>query len=149
MKFGRRMTRVGLAAAGVLCSSLVLASIFGAAVRPERRAGVKLGEEFKLGIGKTAALEGEGVEIEFVSVVEDSRCPRGVDCIWEGNAKVRLRLKSARRPPAEIELNTNVEPQRAATHGYEIRLTSLSPYPQGSAAIDKKSYVASLEVRKP
>lgn len=142
------MTRVGLAAAGVLCSSLVLASIFGMSLRPGGRREVKLGEEFKLGIGKSAAVKGEGLEIEFVSVAEDSRCPQGVDCIWEGNAKLRLRLKRARRPAAEIELNTNIEPQRCAALGYEIRLTNLSPYPKANQPVDKKSYVASLEVRK-
>ena len=138
-----------LAAAAVVCSSLVLASIYGAALRPGRRAGVKLGEEFKLGVGKSAAVKGEGLEIEFVSVVEDSRCPQGVDCIWEGNAKVRLRLKRRGRPPAEIELNTNVEPRHAAALGYDVRLTNLSPYPKGSEAVDKKSYVAALKVHKP
>ena len=137
-----------MVAASVLCSSLLLASIFGTPSRPGGRRGVKLGEEFKLGAGKSAAVKGEGLEIEFVAVAEDSRCPQGVDCIWEGNAKVRLRLKRARRPPVEIELNTNVEPKRAAAGGYEVRLTNLAPYPKGSQPVDKKSYVASLEVRK-
>ena len=142
------MMRVGLAAAGVLCSSLLLASSFGMSLRPGGRREVRLGEEFKLGVGKSAALKGERLEVEFVSVAEDSRCPQGVDCIWEGNAKVRLRLKRGRGAAAEIELNTNIEPQRSAAHGYEIRLTNLSPYPKGSTPVDKKSYVASLEVRK-
>lgn len=142
------MTRVGLVAAGVLCSSLVLASIFGMSLRPDGRAEVRVGEEFKLGVGKSAALKGEGLEIEFVSVGEDSRCPQGVDCIWEGNAKVRLRLKRARGAAVEIELNTNLEPRGSATHGYEVRLTNLSPYPKANEPVDKKSYVASLEIRK-
>ena len=107
-----------------------------------------MGEEFKLGVGKSAAVRGEGLEIEFVAVAEDSRCPRGVDCIWEGNAKVRLKLKKAGGAPAEIELNTNLEPRRSAAHGYEVRLTNLAPYPQGNRPVDQKSYVASLEVRK-
>ena len=142
------MMRIGLVAAGVLCSSLLLASIFGMSLRPGGRREVKLGEEFKLGVGKSAAVKSEKLEIEFVAVAEDSRCPQGVDCIWEGNAKVRLRLKRKGGAPVEIELNTNVEPQRAAAHGYEFRLTSLSPYPKANEPVDKKSYVVSLEVRK-
>ena len=142
------MLRVGLVAAGVTCSSLLLASMFGMPSRTGGRTEVKLGEEFKLGISKSAAVKGEGLGIEFVSVVEDSRCPQGVDCIWAGNAKVRLRLKRGRGAAAEIELNTNTEPQRSAAHGYEVRLTSLSPYPKANEPVDKKSYVASLEVRK-
>lgn len=148
MRRGRRTAWVGLIAVGVLCASLVLASVFGMSFRPGGRGKVKLGEEFKLGLGKSAAVRGEGLEIEFVSVVEDSRCPQGVDCIWEGNARVRLRLKRARGTPAEIELNTNLEPQRAAADGYEVRLTSLAPYPQANQPVDQKSYVATLEVRK-
>lgn len=137
-----------LAAAGVLCASLVLASLFGMSPRPGGRGEVNLGEEFKLGVGKSAAVKGEGLGIEFVAVAEDSRCPQGVDCIWEGNAKVRLRLTRGGGAPAEIELNTNLEPQRSAAHGYEVRLTGLSPYPKANEPVDKKSYVASLEVRK-
>jgi len=39
--------------------------------------------------------EGESVDVagrtlRFVDVIEDSRCPAGVTCVWEGRAKVRL-----------------------------------------------------------
>ncbi|HLL76952.1 MAG TPA: hypothetical protein VK421_16980 [Pyrinomonadaceae bacterium] len=148
MRLGRRTLIVGLIVAVALCSSLVLASAFVKTSRTQGRAEVKVGEEFKLGVGRSAALKGGGLEVEFVSVVEDSRCPRGAECIWEGNARISLRLKRPRESPAEIELNTNLEPQRSSCLGYEVRLIGLSPYPVANEALDKKRYVAALEVRK-
>lgn len=54
---------------------------------PEVRASAT-GEPFVLA-------QGESVEVvkhalQFLDVVEDSRCPEGVTCVWEGRAKVRL-----------------------------------------------------------
>lgn len=148
MRPGGRALKTGLAAVVALGSLLALASIFVTASRQAKRAEVRLGEEFKLGAGQSAAVAGASLEIEFVSVVEDSRCPRGVDCVWEGNARVRLRLKRPGAAPTEIELNTNLEPRRAAAFGHDVRLKELSPYPQANQPVDKKTYVAALEVHK-
>src|SRR5687768_15934383 len=41
-------------------------------------------------INKQVAAQG-GVKIAFVELVEDSRCPVDVDCVWAGNAKIRVR----------------------------------------------------------
>ncbi len=44
----------------------------------------------KLKIGKTINLETKS--IQFLKVIEDSRCPTGVSCFWEGQAKVLIGL---------------------------------------------------------
>lgn len=53
------------------------------------------GSEKKLALGSTQSFEvnGQQVEITFESVLEDSRCPKNVVCIWEGQAKLQFMIK--------------------------------------------------------
>src|SRR5262245_13119919 len=68
---------------------------------------IRLGQEFELKINDEALIEGEGLTVSFDSVLEDSRCPEGVDCIWHGNAKIRLKSGKQKQTPATVELNTD------------------------------------------
>ena len=43
-----------------------------------------LGQDVELKIGQTASIEGEQFRVKFVEVVNDSRCPEGATCIWQG-----------------------------------------------------------------
>ena len=55
----------------------------GCSTRPAD-VSANLGQEFSLSTGQRALVAGEGLEIEFEKVVEDSRCPRDVTCIRAG-----------------------------------------------------------------
>ena len=61
----------------------------GARVRP----GSAAGDSLRLAVGEGAEREGE--RIEFVGVVEDSRCPPGAQCVWAGRVRVRLAVGGA------------------------------------------------------
>lgn len=60
--------------------------------------------DLKKGIGEdiTLCFEDKGIisdlenqlEIEFINLVEDSRCPEGSQCIWAGRAVIELRINS-------------------------------------------------------
>lgn len=49
-------------------------------------------------IGIKIPLHGEvaikGITIKFLDVIEDSRCPKGTNCIWEGRAIVKAEVSS-------------------------------------------------------
>ena len=90
---------------------------------------IVLEQEFKLKIGESAKSKPEGLEVEFDSVAEDSRCPKGVNCVWAGNAKIILKVKKDAAKPANVELNTNINPQTSRYLEYELRLKELRPYP--------------------
>eukprot|EP00657_Telonema_sp_P-1_P004455 TRINITY_DN20311_c0_g1_i1.p1 TRINITY_DN20311_c0_g1~~TRINITY_DN20311_c0_g1_i1.p1 ORF type:complete len:118 (-),score=31.44 TRINITY_DN20311_c0_g1_i1:150-503(-) len=42
--------------------------------------------------GETITLD--GIKIKFAEVLEDSRCPTNVNCIWAGRAKVKVEVTS-------------------------------------------------------
>lgn len=58
-----------------------------------------------------------------LAVVEDSRCPINVRCVWAGRAVVRTLVVG---PDWRESLNLTLGEQ-AATHGTAIALTSLEP----------------------
>jgi hypothetical protein len=53
---------------------------------------VPLNTEYTLPIGKTAVINGEQLRIKFVEVTGDSRCPTGVECIQDGDAKCLMQI---------------------------------------------------------
>lgn len=55
-----------------------------------RVASVDAGDPFRLALGATHR-EGEHA-VTFVEVVEDSRCPEGVECVWAGRAQIRVEV---------------------------------------------------------
>jgi hypothetical protein len=109
---------------------------------------IRLGQEFDLKINQEAVIEGEGLAVVFESVLEDSRCPEGVDCIWSGNAKIRIRSSEQKHKPARIELNTDVGPKSSSYLDYEIKLVALKPRPKADKPVQPNEYKATLIITK-
>jgi len=109
---------------------------------------IVLDQEFKLKIGESAKAS-EGLKIEFDSVTEDSRCPKGVTCVWAGNAKILLKVYKESGKAADLELNTNINPKTSRYLEYELNLKELKPYPESNAAIKSSDYEVTLKVHKP
>jgi hypothetical protein len=87
--------------------------------------------------GQSAGLSGGG-RLTFVNVVNESRCPTGVQCVWAGTATVRFRLaKAAGDTPFDVlaVLPGGVGKDDVAnqlpvdTLGVSLTLAELTPYP--------------------
>ena len=65
------------------------------------------GEPFELAQGESVQVAGHS--LRFVDVVEDSRCPTGVTCIWGGRAKVRLSVSDPDGTEASQVLTLNYD----------------------------------------
>lgn len=91
-----------------------------------------------------------GFTIRFHEVINDSRCPRGLTCLWAGNAKIRVEVEPLLRgaPTRTFELNTYLEPQQASYAGYAIHLISLAPYPHIDKDIEPDAYEVTLKVTR-
>jgi hypothetical protein len=109
---------------------------------------IRLGAEFELKIDQRAVIKGEGLAVVFESVLEDSRCPEGVDCIWSGNARIRIRSSKQGQTPATIELNTDAGPKSSSYLNYEVRLVELKPRPKANEAVRPHEYKAALMIKK-
>jgi hypothetical protein len=130
---------------------LVAAFAPGCAARasgPAESTRAALGEAFALGVGESARVEGEDAEVGLEAVVADSRCALGVQCVWEGDAVVRVWLRAG--PAREtVELHTARRERRAANlAGYELRLLALEPAPVAGRTTRPEDYRATLELAR-
>ena len=100
----------------------------------------------ELPLGRSA--DNGDIAVTFDAVTEDSRCPRGAQCVWAGNAAVRLTLERGDETEVFV-LGTAVEPRRASFGGYAIDLRDLAPYPASVEPVDRESYVARIAVVAP
>ncbi len=90
--------------------------------------------ELVLEEGQNLFLEKEQVNLSFVRVLEDSRCPKGVQCFWAGVGAIELTVMGTyTRPQAMLLATENIMDKNYAKsivfNGYTYRLVSLLPYP--------------------
>ena len=132
------------------CSMMGLALLLflGAGQTLTGKNEVPLDQEFTLKIGQQAVVQNTKLKIRFADVLEDSRCPEGVECIWEGNGKVNLELKKSAKKLISVLVNTGREPRAAEYRGYTVRLVKLSPSPKAGEVIDPSQYEATLVASK-
>jgi hypothetical protein len=101
---------------------------------------VPLQSEFTLAIGQSVRLSGTSSTVTFESVPQDSRCPANAQCVWAGNAEVRLRITTS-GVGAATSVNTGVEPRSVSAGEVRVDLLGLTPHPiAGGPAVDPKSY---------
>ncbi|WP_446009266.1 hypothetical protein [Candidatus Electrothrix sp.] len=94
---------------------------------------------------KTSKKVSNDLKIRFNSVLEDSRCPTGTQCPWEGNAEILLELTGG--SPETVHLNTGgMFPRTENYNGYTITLQNLKPHPVAGAHIEESRYTATLSI---
>ena len=113
-----------------------------------RKHEAPLNQEFIMRVGEDVVFKGEDLGLRFLSVVEDSRCPKGEKCITEGNGKIELQLKRSQKQPVTVELNTSSGTQKANYDGYEVKFVGLEPYPKMGRSIKPGDYVVTVLVSK-
>jgi hypothetical protein len=95
------------------------------------------------------ALFDTGLELTFEAVVEDSRCPAGVSCVWEGDAVVRIRIDDAGVKPSIYMLHTHGRGTREIVHrDMRLHLLSLTPLPTADGPPRADDYRATLVARR-
>lgn len=94
----------------------------------------------KVPLGKT--LEANGVSVKFVEVVEDSRCPKDVSCIWAGRAIVKAEVSSEGNTEEKTLIFGEVRPgeEKSTTlyssKEFSIDGLTLNPYPTSQGSED-------------
>ena len=98
-----------------------------------RVASVDAGEPFRLALGATHREDDHTVR--FVEIVEDSRCPEGVECVWAGRAQIRVEVDGEpfvlTVPHGQMR---DDETQMIEWGEIQVVVTGLDPYPSSEAA---------------
>ncbi|NHJ01777.1 MAG: hypothetical protein EAX86_06510 [Candidatus Heimdallarchaeota archaeon] len=101
--------------------------------------------EFSLHIGESAIIKDQGIKIKFIDVLEDSRCPSDVQCIWEGTVSLMINIKYNEQDLGNFVLNsTNLH--KASFMEYYVQFKELNPYPVSTQIIPKTAYQATFRV---
>jgi hypothetical protein len=101
---------------------------------------ISLNDTSEVGVGQTVSLTGSELVFRFDSVINDSRCPIGLECFWQGNASIHLTF------PERIDTLDTIFKQVLTYGNYKILFIDLLPYPIWQQPIDKNSYRAKLKV---
>lgn len=108
----------------------------------------------KLPIHKTAFVN--DVEFTFLKLVSDSRCPKGVNCIWAGEVELLVKVKHGDREAEEklITIGFKRQPTGDETSiifkndAFTIKALTVSPYPEHGVAIEPSAYKLHFDVLK-
>jgi len=131
---------IGIAVFGWHC-------LFSGAGFAQESSPPKLGEEFELAVHQTAQMTAEKISVTFQEVLEDSRCPVDVTCIWAGLAKVSLHVAVSGQE-REISLSTSPPDNSAGFENYTFWLIKVRPVPRADQTMDRSAYVVTLRVDK-
>ncbi|MFC1967920.1 hypothetical protein ACFLVX_00820 [Chloroflexota bacterium] len=110
---------------------------------------VSLGQELSLQIAESASIKGEELQIRFLEVTEDSRCPMGVTCIWEGRVSclVEITYQGSLDSVVLTEPGLTSFPPEQSFHEYKLAY-HIEPYPQAGAEIAEGEYRLHLKISK-
>ena len=112
-------------------------------------------QPFLLRLGETVNIKPYNLQLCFDSVLTDSRCPTGVVCFWEGEAKIQLWLTDRGSQKiftnltirGYVGINDSLRHHYVDTLGYRITLMQLDPYPHYPIPNDYTKYRATLLVK--
>lgn len=112
-----------------ICFTLTLAAVI---ISGCGTVGLKahLGEEVTLSPGQHLTITGEDLQVRFIGVSGDSRCPRGVYCIWAGEVTCKVEVTHA-GTSTEITLTEPGLREAYSTTAFESYALTfhVTPYP--------------------
>ena len=88
------------------------------------------------------------ITVRFTELVEDSRCPKGTNCVWAGEGKIKIQVSKAGEKSEIFEVSTSDQRDTATFAGYRLRLIGLKPQPAMNVRINRRSYTATIEITK-
>lgn len=100
----------------------------------------------KIPLGESIHLE--NVSIKFVEVLEDSRCPKNVTCVWAGRARVLVEVTESGNHVQQKELlfgqtkkGEIINNILFTTEDSEIKGMTLKPHPTSEIVEDKDPFI--------
>lgn len=103
------------------------------------------GETIVVKAGQQKTAKKSGLKIKFISVIEDSRCPVGVNCVWAGNAKIKVMI-TGEHGSKTFEFNTTMGPKGDILDGWSIMLEELTPLPRADKKTRPRDYKATFNI---
>ncbi|MHB8086021.1 MAG: hypothetical protein ACYDHZ_09355 [Dehalococcoidia bacterium] len=108
-----------------------------------------LNNEFSLAIGQSAGIQEERLTVKFDSIQEDSRCPRGATCIWQGRVSCVLQVSDGNDSTEIVLTEPGLSSQFGeGTYKNYVFTSHVQPYPELGKKISKEDYRVLLTIKK-
>lgn len=105
-----------------------------------------LNQEVQLAPKEQAAYGPQGLTVEFVRVVTDSRCPKDVTCVWAGEVVVEV---STRTGSGAAGQQHEIKAGESATVGaYHVSIVNVQPEKLSTREIRPEDYRVTLKVEQ-
>jgi len=109
--------------------------------------GAHLDYGFPLAIGQKAVIAGENLEIKFIDVMEDSRCPTGATCIWAGRVSVKVEIKDSDGSYEMALVQSGLSDEYAVETYKDYKISyKVIPYPELGIDIGREDYRLQLTI---
>lgn len=97
--------------------------------------------KYEMAVGESLTMDTGRLRLTFEGVPFDNRCPRDVQCIVAGMARVALRAQIEGGEEHEVTLELGARgPREAEFEGYTLRLLAVDPYPVSTKNIEPEDY---------
>lgn len=100
----------------------------------------------------------DNIQVKFLEVVEDSRCPKDVQCMWAGEVKVKVEVTNYNASKPQPEERVLVLSPTADfddlfgnifhADGFNITAVNVKPYPISTKKIKPKEYALQFYVQR-
>ncbi|MBM3896527.1 MAG: hypothetical protein FJ360_02125 [Thaumarchaeota archaeon] len=103
-------------------------------------------EPLEIRLHQSAVIADKNMEIIFSKIVEDSRCPSDVTCVWQGRIAIQVDIQTKNESRNIIlSLENATVP---INDEYSFVLLDVKPYPTSKNPIQKKDYVVILQLEQ-
>jgi hypothetical protein len=132
--------------AGLIGTVLIMMSMAACSPQPEE-ISIELGQEFSLMPNQSGSIESESLELRFREVINDSRCPKGVTCVWEGEVSCLVDITYMSSTSGIVLTQRGSGQSVTSFKDYYISF-QVQPYPEAGKDIDKEDYRLELTIDK-
>jgi len=110
-------------------------------------------KKVNIDMGDYKQIAGTDLSIKYNGIIEDSRCPEGMTCVWSGVAVAEIEVMTPSSRPRTIQLATTEMESRGlkkseTVYGYDISLKTVSPYPSKNEKPAGTKNSIGLEIQK-
>ena len=106
-----------------------------------------LGQQVELKPRETVAIKGEPIKVKFSEVVNDSRCPEGATCVWQGEIASTVEITYNGKQYTKTLVQPGLSQAPAVDYFQEYSLSfNIQPNPKAGSEIKPADYRMQLTV---
>jgi hypothetical protein len=134
------------------CFAIVIVAILVtgvACIGTKSPASVSLGQKVTLAIGQSISVTAEPLALTFAKVVNDSRCPTGVECFWAGEVSCLVDIIYQDKMENVVLTESGAYSKSANKVFNQYRIAfHVTPHPQAGIQIRSEDYRLQLTITR-